>query len=377
MSPLPLAAAVVVLLFLALEARRHARRLRRIPIRIHVNGTRGKTSVVRLLAAALRQAGVRTVAKVTGDAPLLILPDGTERPIPRRGPARIQEQLWFIRQAAAEHAEAIVVECMALAPELQRVSEERMIRSTVGVITNVRPDHFEVMGDDLAGVAQALAGTIPRHGVLVTADRRFFAHFTRAAAALGARAVLAAPPDDPTRPCEPAAEHAALVAGVLAELGYPPPAPAPASPPPWIWQLTRGGRRTLFVNAFSANDPVSTALLHRSAAARLTLAGPQVALLNHRADRPRRLLAFAEALRTDDTYTAIALGGDPVARAERTLCRPGRATWRLTATDPERIVDEIGRRLGGSEFTLVGMGNAHGLGLACARFFAEKGTPCL
>jgi hypothetical protein len=375
-SPLPLFAALVVLLFLALEALRHSRRLHRIPIRIHVNGTRGKTSVVRLLAAALRAAGIRTVAKVTGDAPLLILPDGTEQPIRRRGPARIQEQLWFIRQAATWQAEAIVVECMALAPELQRVSEERMIRSTIGVITNVRPDHFEVMGEDLEAIARALAGTIPRQGVLVTADRSFLAYFERCAAAQGSRTLLAAPAGDPGRPIEPAAEHAALVAGVLAELGHPPPAPASTAIRPLVWQLARAGRRTVFVNAFSANDPVSTALLQRSAAARSTLVGPRVALLNNRADRPRRMLAFAEALRADDTYADVALGGDLAALADRKLRRSGRRTWQLATNDPEQMVEEIGRRLGCPEFTLVGMGNAKGLGLACARYFEEKGTPC-
>ena len=34
-----------------LESARHRRRLDQIPIRIHVNGTRGKSSVARLIAA--------------------------------------------------------------------------------------------------------------------------------------------------------------------------------------------------------------------------------------------------------------------------------------------------------------------------------------
>ena len=46
----------------------HRRRLGRIPTRIHVSGTRGKSSVTRLVAAALREAGVPTAAKTTGTA---------------------------------------------------------------------------------------------------------------------------------------------------------------------------------------------------------------------------------------------------------------------------------------------------------------------
>src|SRR5512136_871056 len=95
------------------------RRLKGIPIRIHVNGTRGKSSVVRLIAAALREAGIRTLAKTTGTLPTLIHPDGREEAIRRRGPSRIQEQIGFIKKAARMRVEAVVVECMALDPSLQ------------------------------------------------------------------------------------------------------------------------------------------------------------------------------------------------------------------------------------------------------------------
>ena len=42
------------------EAAAHRRRLKQIPIRIHVNGTRGKSSVARLIAAGMRSGGIRT-----------------------------------------------------------------------------------------------------------------------------------------------------------------------------------------------------------------------------------------------------------------------------------------------------------------------------
>ena len=58
------------------ETRRHTRTLRQIPIRIHVNGTRGKSSVTRLIAGGLRAGGIRTVAKTTGTMARLIFPDG-------------------------------------------------------------------------------------------------------------------------------------------------------------------------------------------------------------------------------------------------------------------------------------------------------------
>ena len=67
----------------AAELAVHRRRLRSIPIRVHVNGTRGKSSVTRLIAAGLRQGGIRTCAKTTGTLARMILPDATELPIYR------------------------------------------------------------------------------------------------------------------------------------------------------------------------------------------------------------------------------------------------------------------------------------------------------
>jgi len=83
----------------------HRKRLARIPIRIHVNGTRGKTSVTRLIAAGLREAGVRCVAKTTGTVPRFILPNGREVPVYRPGGPNVIEQKQSVTMAAAQRAE--------------------------------------------------------------------------------------------------------------------------------------------------------------------------------------------------------------------------------------------------------------------------------
>ena len=78
----------------------HQKRIYSIPIRIHVNGTRGKSSVTRLIGAALRQGGFKTITKVTGTYPRLILEDGTETNIYRKTEANIIEQLSVIKLAS-------------------------------------------------------------------------------------------------------------------------------------------------------------------------------------------------------------------------------------------------------------------------------------
>ena len=84
--PLIIAGSGLLLAAGAVEKQLHRRNLRAIPIRVMVNGTRGKTSVTRLIAAILREAGVRTWAKTTGSQAAWILPDGSEREYRKRRP---------------------------------------------------------------------------------------------------------------------------------------------------------------------------------------------------------------------------------------------------------------------------------------------------
>ena len=185
---------LLILSFLISEKIFHERRIKRIPIRIHINGTRGKSSVTRLITTALREKGIRTLAKTTGTIPTLIYPDGHEEVFLRRGPSRIQEQIKVIKKAAKMNAEAVVLECMAIDPHLQSVSEEKMIESTIGVITNVRQDHLEVMGKNLDDIAESLSHTIPRNGVLITTDHRYSIYFRSLAASKNTEFY---PPEEP------------------------------------------------------------------------------------------------------------------------------------------------------------------------------------
>ena len=76
---------------------------------------------------------------------------GNEEPLRRRGKANIKEQVGILRRAAAQNAEVLVIECMALQPEYQRCAQHRILQADVGVITNVRHDHADVMGRQPSG----------------------------------------------------------------------------------------------------------------------------------------------------------------------------------------------------------------------------------
>ena len=162
----------LVLLAGIIEQRRHYRYLHSIPRRIVVNGTRGKSSITRLCAGALRGGGLVTVAKSTGTAARLIAPDGREEPVYRKfGLANLVEQIGIVRRAAAHRPDALVIECMAVLPDLQEVNERKLIQSTICVISNVREDHLAEMGPTLDDVARSLSRSMPFGGICVTAER--------------------------------------------------------------------------------------------------------------------------------------------------------------------------------------------------------------
>ena len=89
---------LILILFGIWEYQTHQIVLSRLPNRIHVNGSRGKSSVVRLIAAGLRAGGFKTIAKVTGTSPRVIDRDGKDRIIHRLRSPSIGEQLQLLLQ---------------------------------------------------------------------------------------------------------------------------------------------------------------------------------------------------------------------------------------------------------------------------------------
>ena len=61
------------------------------------------------------------------------------------------------------------MECMAVQPEYQWISEHKMLKSTMGVITNIRPDHIEEMGPTMTDITKSLGNTIPGNKAIIIA----------------------------------------------------------------------------------------------------------------------------------------------------------------------------------------------------------------
>ena len=163
---------LVLVIFGLIESKSHYTIISKIPIRVHVNGTRGKSSVTRLIAAGLRAGEISTIAKTTGSSPRFIDRDGNDHIIQRFRPASIGEQIRMISRFSKDNPEAIVVECMAVLPQYQWVAEHKIIKSNISVITNVKADHLEEMGYSLAQIASSMSNTIPFNQKLFTSETR-------------------------------------------------------------------------------------------------------------------------------------------------------------------------------------------------------------
>jgi poly-gamma-glutamate synthase PgsB/CapB len=349
-----------------------------------VNGTRGKTAVTQLTAEIFRQSGLRTLAKTTGDEPVLHWPDGRETPLARRGPAGIREQMRVIRMAARARVDAVVLECMALEPHLQEISEAEMVRAGIGAITNVRPDHCEVMGPSLADAAAALGRTIPSDGVLVCGADEGAARIADDAARKGVPCLTVEPLRSVPDPV--LAENLALAAEIGRQARLPEDDITAAlqrilsrGPGARARRLPGPGGAIVLVDLFSANDPVSTARLMDRAMGSPggALPRPWVALLNARSDRPLRTLAFVVALAGDRRYDALAVAGSGRGLALRRLKKaaPRVRVINLAPGEPHRLLAEVGASVSAGSFTLFGVGNHRGPGADLRRHFAG-GPPC-
>lgn len=378
-----------------LECLTHTRRLLAIPIRVHVNGTRGKSTTTRLIAAGLRAGGRRVIAKTTGTAPRLILEDGSEQPIRRRGPGRgnIAEQMKIAAVAAKRGADALVLECMALEPENQWVSEHRMVRSTIGVITNVRDDHLDVMGPRPRDVARALSLTIPRTGRLVTAENAFLDILEERAHELGTSVYVvdgSTVPDDVNgafpyvsfkenvacalKVCELAGvPRDVALSGMLAARGDP--------GVMRILKIARASGPYILVNAFAANDYTSTSLIWKTVVESGVLRDsytrlPVAVVMNNRADRIPRIRELSQLVVQEIRPDRVFLIGEAGKIAKAQLARNGVPADRVvditSLHEPGAVLDEIESMVPGGA-VLCAMGNTKGIGQRFAEFFERDG----
>lgn len=385
---------IFITLFLLLgiwEQTNHRKNVSSIPVRIQVNGIRGKSTTTRLIAAGLRESGLKVLAKTTGTLPRLILEDGTEIPVKRRGPANIKEQIKVFAEAAKRAVDVIAIECMAINPELQWVCEHKMVNSTIGVITNIRADHLEIFGPKLDSIAEALKLTIPRSGILVTAEKKYLPIFKKQADKLHTKVIQAGAQNIPVRLLKKfkyinfpenlaIALEVTKLLGVKEEIairGMLKAAPDPGAAK--IYRFSREGKDLFFVSAFAVNDPESFLLLWERLEERgLFSRALKVGVINTRDDRILRNFQFAHTLAEHPLFSKIILIGSAsrlTARNLKGLKMPRDKVRDLSKiSEVENLVDLILKDTKPDEtIMLVGMGNTKDMGQKIIGYFEKFG----
>ncbi|MEU6173829.1 poly-gamma-glutamate synthase PgsB [Streptantibioticus parmotrematis] len=376
----------VLLVAGVLEQRRHYASLEQIPVRVLVNGIRGKSSITRLCAGALRGGGLVTVGKTTGTAARFIHPDATEEPVYRKfGLANVVEQIGIVRRAATYRPDALVIECMAVMPALQEINQEKLIRSTIGVLCNVREDHLAEMGPTLDDVARSLCRSMPVGGICVTAEKDRLHILQEEADKRDCRLVAVDPElvtDEELRGFSwfTFKENVAIALAVADLLGVDratamkgmweaPPDPGVLSVERYV---TGEGKKLRFANVFAANDPESTLMNVQQLETLGAIRRPLSVVINCRPDRVERNGQMGAIVPDLDPDTVFLIG-HPTKSARDGIP----ASWQGNVIDlggdrrdPHELTREMLAALG-PDSSMVAVGNIHGQGELFLECLAE------
>ena len=378
---------MLFLLYLVWERVALSRAQRRIPLRIAVTGTRGKSSVVRLLASILKEDGRRVIAKTTGSQAVILMPDGSQVELDRSVAPSILEQRRLIREAVRAKADCLVAEVMSIRPENHFVESQQLLQPNLVAITNVRRDHTELMGGTAGQIASVLSLDICARSAVFLPAKEDRAEFRAEAqnrgatvTSVGAGASSSLLKDAPGLRELEFEENLDLVCAIATHLGVGRLAILEGIRNArhdigrlriWRYDAPEPKRTLFLVNAFAANDPESTLqVLDKVAGMLPTESGKVVGVLNLRADRAARTMQWISALKGGglQRFSKLYVTGDYPRAVQRRL--PG--TLVLKAGSPERMTGVVCTESPESS-VIFGFGNVKGAGRSLAEYWQSVG----
>lgn len=316
-------ALALLLLWWRKTTSRHIESLQSFQPRILVTGSRGKSSTVRLLHSALQQNGKKPWSRVTGTVTEEISANGEQYFLSRSGQPTVLEFVNTVRRAQKHHSDSLVIECMAVTPELIRLTQTNFIQAQISIVTNVRADHLEDEGITLSEIAHSLSGIAEGAQLVITTDRNqdLIQILSQQAENYGAR-FIATSGDDVNREIldqlpNQHPDNIACVLAVCAELNIPVESAIagmkkattePFANDPISHQWGFEGKGFQFLSLGTINDPESARAAIEKTSSRLSPDTTKSALIISRWDRPLRSMEFAGLLGIDE-FDQIFLAG--------------------------------------------------------------------
>jgi poly-gamma-glutamate synthase PgsB/CapB len=362
---------------------------RRIPLLIAVTGTRGKSTVARLLASILKEDGRRVMAKTTGSQAMILLPDGGRIELDRSVTPSILEQKQLVHKAARLRADCLIAEVMSIRPENHYIECHHILRPNLVAITNVRRDHTESMGETEDQIASVLSLDIYEHSRVFLPAKEDRVPFQAVAQRCGATLIpVEARSSEPILQSEPElgrlefADNFDLVYAIAVHLGIRRQHIIEGIRRAqhdigrlrvWRYRHADPERAVYLVNAFAANDPESTfQVLAKVMDLLPAAAGNVVGILNLRADRLPRTVQWISVLRDGalQQFRRLFVVGDHSRVVQRRL--PG--VCAIKAGSPEQITKIVCAEAPAPAI-IFGFGNVKGSGQLLAEYWDRIGRP--
>jgi poly-gamma-glutamate synthase PgsB/CapB len=384
---------VFLLVYLLIERVRLQGKVKIVPLRICVTGTRGKSSVTRLIAAALRRSGMSVLARTTGAKPVLIFPDGSEEEIPRRGRPTILEGKKILQTGAKLRVDACVVELMGIHPEAVHVESQEIFKPHILVITNVRLDHMAQMGRTKDSVASCFASAIPEDCTIFIPQEHVYPVFQRTAELKNANIVRVS--ENAFQECmngengglsSEFEENIRLSLAVAEFLGHDPHAASRAMTGAFpdfgslkVWTALKELplQDWYFVSGFAANEPESTqSVLSKLRDKHLLEDRTVIGLLNLRGDRGDRTLQWFDALKSGqfpEIRKLICVGDHAWAMRRKLKKHVETELYAWPKFSPEEILARLSA-IETEKAVVIGMGNMGGAGRRLVDYWERTGT---
>lgn len=272
---------------------------------------------------------------------------------------------------------------MAVKPKYQALCQDVILRSPICIITNVRLDHQEDMGDTLEEIAASLCSTVPVDGTVITGERNpKVVDILREKCQARGATLIVAEESETSRALvdqfdyQQFEENVAIALAVAELLGIDSATACrgmlSAAPDPGTTRVTRisdAQQPDLFwVPMFAINDWESTVRVFEDVQQGLPEGCRNVIALNNRADRTDRAAMFVDLVSSEliDSSDLIVLYGDIQEVVQRKLVDLGVPETKIVTTidaddnDGRELVNAARLRFEPEEnVAMYGMVNIH------------------